>query len=826
MKGKFKKMMVVMVAVMMTVLNLVSSSSNAYAAVTGIEITETMKEQELTLIPGETKHMKVPIRARGAAINDPSIVLTPIGRGDTEASDLILSNPKLVMADLGTMSYLSNYGTSYVEFDITVKETAKIGSYSIKIEVSGRDSGSGEDVGGTGTWSVELKNLQIYRALSPAQIILNDVAVTDASIGGEAKVSFVLKNEGEITARNTYYSVAFSDKDLVHKSSVKKIKLGEIPSGSVKYIEIPVGILSTAKPELKTVTVTFSYQDINGKEGSDSHEIYVDVKKDGSAPELVIDQISYNKTLEPGAKVNLNAVIKNAGSFTAENLTIKMDDATNSDDGFYKDYITESIYVGSVKADKTIKASIPMYVSKKATGGRKKVNLILDYEDENGNPYTSTITIYPEVIGGSVTDESPLVLNNVTQSPESPAAGDSMQVSFELQNKSQSDITEIKLALQGLDGTTFIPKNSEPYIYVDKIEAGKTKKISIPLTISDSIPEGMSNLTVKYTYAGNPAGETVMIPVRNIQNDLGSNSMPKLIISKYTADVEELRAGSTFNFTFDIYNTNSSVSAKNITVTLKQAESIFSVTQGSNSFFINKIAPGETVQQTVEMKVKSDASTKAYELEVIIEYEYDGIKPNPETGVIGQTRTEKLNLQVVENSRPVVDYVNVYSWDGNVTLGNPATLSFEFYNMGKSPLNNVIATVDGDFTKSDGNMFFLGNVAAGSSSYAEFDVIPNMEGTAKGVLHISFEDSNGDKIEFTKDFETQVMSATTFEPGMPGGDIDVFNPEVPVAKKEIIPVWLFVIIQIVIFAAFIPITRKIVISVYKARLRKQEQNGN
>jgi hypothetical protein len=415
----------------------------------------------------------------------------------------------------------------------------------------------------------------------------------------------------------------------------------------------------------------------------------------------------------------------------------------------------------------------------------------------------------------------------VKQIPEQPIAGDNMQVSFDLQNKSQSDITEVKVSLQGLDGTTFIPTNSEPYILVDKIEAGKSKKISIPLKVSDSIPEGLNNLSVKYSYAGNTAIDPVIIPIRNVQNDMGKNSKPKLIISKYITDVEELRAGTTFNFTFDIYNTHSSIAAKNITVTITQADNIFSVTQGSNSFFISKIAAGETVQQSVELKVKSDASTKTYPLKLTIEYEYDGMQPNPETGVVGEKIAAELNLQAVENSRPVVDYVNVYSWDGNVVVGNPATLSFEFYNMGRSPLNNVIATVEGDFSKADGAMYFLGNVAEGSSTFAEFDVLPNLEGTANGVLRVSFEDSNGDKIEFTKEFTTEVMPATVFDPGMEnGGSVDVFNPDVPVAKAAILPVWLFIIIQIVIVAVFIPVTRKVIISLYKAKLRKQNQIEN
>jgi hypothetical protein len=416
------------------------------------------------------------------------------------------------------------------------------------------------------------------------------------------------------------------------------------------------------------------------------------------------------------------------------------------------------------------------------------------------------------------------VISNVKQSSSEPVAGGKIEVSFDIQNKNQIDISELKISMPSLDGTTFIPVESEPYQYIEILKAGATKRITIPLTISESIPEGLNNLIIKYTYAANKTGDTVTIPVRNVKNDLGTSSTPKLIVSKYITDMEELRAGTTFNFTFDIYNTNSSAAAKNITVTVTQPDNIFTVTQGSNSFFINKIEAGETVQNTLELKVKSDASTKAYPIKIVIEYEYDGIKPNPETGKTGETKTEELNLQAVENSRPVVDYVNVYSWDGNVIVGNTATLAFEFYNMGRSPLNNVIATVEGDLTKADGNMYFIGNVLEGSSTYAEFEVIPNMEGVAKGVLKITFEDSNGDEVEFTKEFEAQVMGAGVFDPSIPvGGEGEVFNPEAPLAKKAIVPVWAFVIIQIISFVLFMLITRKIIISVYKSKLRKKEQ---
>ena len=118
-------------------------------------------------------------------------------------------------------------------------------------------------------------------------------------------------------------------------------------------------------------------------------------------------------------------------------------------------------------------------------------------------------------------------------------------------------------------------------------------------------------------------------------------------------------------------------------------------------------------------------------------------------------------------------------------------------------------------------MHFLGNVMAGSQAYAEMEVIPNMEGVAYGVLKITFEDSNGDEQTYTKEFESTIMSEPIWDPDM-NGDMDAFNPIIPEPKKAILPIWAFVLMQVVIFIIFIPVTRKIIISIYKSRRLKKE----
>ncbi len=816
MKGKLKKSLIAILTLTMIFTSVITNPVTVSAAqASAITVNEKLSNDQLAITPGETKHMRIPIRAIGYAIYDPSITISATN------APFNLSQATLTKEDQSVTNFISTLGSTYVDFDIEVKETAKIGTYPITIKVT---ASAIDSEGNASTLELSTKvDVQVLKESAPAQLTINNIKVKDAVIGGKTNITFSVKNEGDITARNAYISLDYGTTNIAPDYATPKMKIGDLEPGKEQFFSLPIKILTTATVGLKTINVTFDYKDLDGAKCTDTNQIFIDVRKNNKAPELQIDKISYSKVLKPGAEVIAKVTLHNYGITDASNISVKVDDATTGADGFFKNYYTDSIYVGRAVKDSDVVAKIPLTVSKTATSGNKKLNLIVSFDDEGGNTFTSTITVYPEVIGGSATGDSGFVIENVKQLPEQPVAGDSMQVIFDLKNKSQSDITEIKLALQNLDGTTFIPKESEPYIYVEKIAAGKSKRITMNLTVSDKIPEGLNNLAIKYTYAGNATGETVTIPVRDVKNDLGSGSKPKLIIGNYAVDKEELRAGSDFNLTLDIYNTHSSVAAKNITVTLTQADNIFTVAQGSNSFFIQNINAGEKEQKTINLKVKADAMTKAYPIKITIEYEYEGIKPNPETGEVGVTRTEELNLQAIENARPELNNINIYSWDGNVVVGGTATLGFEFYNKGKSQLNNVSIAVGGDFTKADGDVKFIGNIAAGTPYYDEFEVIPNIEGTAKAIITVTFEDSNGEEVTFTKDYTTEVMPQMAMDPTMMDPNAQgAFNP-MPLAKKPILPLWGFILLEIALAAIAIPVTRKVIITVYKAKLRKREE---
>lgn len=787
-----------------------------------IVMSETLGDIELT--PGTTTHVKLPVKVATSdrmLTNVSANVAVTDGKGGNVAS-IKAKNIKLTRPNaLDSQNYITFYDSTYVEFDLVTKETAKIGQYSIVISFTSM----------TDQFSANSLSLPCYinNELQPAELSVTSFNYDkdSAVIGNSLKLNMNVKNEGQTEALSGYVSIDYGETGLKADYTTTKVKLGDFAAGTSTSVSLPVQILKTATKGTKTLKVTFSYKDADGTEYSSSTEVYVDVISNEAAPELSFSDISYKGSLLVGTDFKVIATLKNIGSSKANNVKIAVTDGVAAD-AIMPDFSTSAISADSIKAGDNTKVTIPLKISKDATKGTKAITLVATYEDATGVEYTQKTVIYPVVKANEEIKKEEgtpnIIISNVTQSPSVPNAGGQVTLSFDIENKGGINVTDFKLGATGLTADTFSPVSSDPYIYFDKLEAGKSKHLSMTFELSKNIPEGFGSIPISYSYkygeTGTEETKTASLNVLDIVNDLDdlSKSVPKLIISHFGTDIEDLRAGQTFTFTYDIKNTHNSVAAKNIKVTISQADNIFTVTSGSNSSYIDVIEPGTTKTNTIELKVKSDATTKAYPLTITMAYEYDGAEVSPVTGKVGEEVTETINLQAVENSRPEVENMYLDNWS-TPTVGQSALLNFQFYNMGKSTLSNVYATISGDFQKTDGDKQIIGNVNAGESQYVEMDVTPLVEGDCTGIVTITFEDSNGDELTMTQEFTAFVMGATSMDAYPDGSYIDTMAP-VAVAKKPLLPVWAFIAVQVGILVVVTMVTRGIIIKCYKKKLEK------
>ena len=824
-----KRIMAVILTAVLVITGLAGGGVTADAKST-IQITGGAS-RNIEAEPGTVTHVKLPIVASGEYILNPSVTAEP-----ESGSPFSVTGVKLTKDNIdGTPPGISTYEPTNLEFDVDVKDTAKIGDYGLSFTFT--YNGANEE-GMATTFQVPLDvNIQILTEKAPSQLTIDQIRYDEnlVAIGGSFDLSFQVKNEGEIEALNTFVSVSYGDTGMVPGYTLESIRVGDLIEGAVQNVEIPIHILPTATEGLKTLSVNMTYKDSDGTEYNVSRNLYLTILRSGTGDvndaNLILESDSYSEGILAGSEMTLEAVLTNNGAQTARDISVSIASGVGVENSIIPDFAGDSIAVPDIEAGESAEVSIPLIITSDASSGLRAITLQVRYLDSEDQQCTAVTTVYVSVTAAAGAEiQNEISITGVTQNPASPVAGERMSVSFSIENKGTAAISDVKMSAKDLSSTGFEPVSSEPYQNVGTIEAGSTRNVTMNFMVGSNISEGMNTLTLTCTYtdaSGAEHSEDTMVYILNVVNDSGTVGRPRLIISNFSTvpdpELGDLRAGSEFDFVLEIENTHSSVSARNIKVTLSQSENIFTVSEGSSSIFISSIDPGEVSTNTFRMKVKNDATTKAYPLEIKIQYDYDGMRVT-DTSDGSETVTETLNLQAVENARPDVQNIIVGTWE-LPTVNQSTTMNFDFYNKGQSTLNNVEFRLEGDFQFESGPdyTYYLGNIQGGSAEYGDISVIPLVEGMASGTLICMFEDSNGDQQEIRFDFEATVQGEyIPIDDDPTGGDI---YPDYPVEEpaQEILPLWMFLGIQAGILIIGIPVTRKIVLSLYRRRLMKQEE---
>jgi len=566
----------------------------------------------------------------------------------------------------------------------------------------------------------------------------------------------------------------------------------------------------------------------------DTIPIYVEAKKDVKTKgNIEIDDVECEQGLTVGQTSDLTYTIKNIGDGKATDISVTYDGF--GDDGLLPTSGNSAIKISSLEPGDVEYCSIPVKVSSNAVTGAKKITITASYRKNSAaeEMTTETDSIYVEVKGktekkASTSVKAPkIVLKSVKQSVEEPKAGEPVSVSFTVVNMGQKLAKNIMITPSNLSNTNFTPMNTDPTIYIKSLKSGGKKRVTMDFIVSKNVESGLAELDLATTYKdskGTEASDTNKLYIRNVKAKEESNAgVPKLIIQSYGTQPGVVKAGQAFSFNFDILNTHSSLQAENIKVTVSSEDGTFSVAKGSNSFYIKTVQPGEVYSQKVPLKVKADSTTKSYPIKVQFEYEYKGMQ-KPENAITpGLTVDEVLNIQVEEDANATLTNIIAGPY-GELINGEVNTVTFDVTNRGKSPLYNVEAVITGDFQPTQ-EVYFIGAVAAGSGTNHEMEITPTTEGTATGYITLTYEDSNGKKKKIKQKFTGEVMSGGGQSDIIDdNGEVDPGMGDLPEAKKEIVSLPIFIVIQVVLFFAGMIVVRKIRISLYKKKLRRLEES--
>ncbi len=297
-------------------------------------------------------------------------------------------------------------------------------------------------------------------------------------------------------------------------------------------------------------------------------------------------------------------------------------------------------------------------------------------------------------------------------------------------------------------------------------------------------------------------------------SDSGSASVPRVIVTGFSTDPAEVRAGSNFALIVHLKNTSKATAVKNMLFDLnapaegsdeQSVAPAFLPASGSSSIYLDGIKANGTADISIQLNAKADLLQKPYSVDLSMKYE--------DTEGTQIEASSSISIPIKQDAR--FEFSDFEISPESISVGDEANVMCNLYNLGRIKLYNVKAAFEGSCIKKE--EVFLGNVESGASASidAMLEGVEATEGPAKIKMTVSYEDEAGKIAVTEKELELEVTES--MEGDMMTGGMEMIEEEqkgFPVLPAAVLGAVILIIIIIVV-----------VIKRRKKRQRMNEEEG-
>ncbi|WP_051280755.1 COG1361 S-layer family protein [Anaerovorax odorimutans] len=579
----------------------------------------------------------------------------------------------------------------------------------------------------------------------------NDVEIQITVVNTDTSDNVTVYGELDLAGLSSEFSTDEEKSEAIvidpnNGSGILRLYVDVNRSADVKLQNIPIKVFDKSTGD----EVASCSADIRISEKSASNHSDRDCLASMDADYFLKDE----EGITAGGTNDLNVTIFNRGNCVVKNIDVSL----TLPEGMSINNSLANQFVGYMMPGdkKTIK--FPITADKKMESKNYSIVVNIEGKDTDENDVDFKRTFFIPVIGSGAYSMMDLDITNMNI-PQQSVAGEDFKLTFDVINNGKFDTEDIIISVEPPEGIS----NKTKSIFTERsIKKGSSKSYSVTFFSLDSAEE--KSYPIKITakpQKGEDADANAVIQYASIMlKKIGGNTKtPQLMVERYSYGGSYVQAGTNFRLNLGLYNT-SKKTLSNIKVTLNSEDGIFVPVNGSNSFFIDSIDKKGHTSNNIMLSVKPDAEQKTTSLEVNMTYE-DGSENE-------FTSKDVITIPIMQETRLVVDDIVPPT---ELYMGMPASASVQFYNMGKTVLNNLRVTAKGDFDTQESINYYVGNMEAGKSDTYDFSFIPRQGGPLEGEIIFNYEDVSGDKQTYSVPFSFEVMDE------MPTFDEDMEAPQ-------------------------------------------------
>lgn len=638
----------------------------------------------------------------------------------------------------------------------------------------------------------------------PELTIINKEIPTGET-GATFNLGLKIKNDSNQTAKDIKAELITPDDlkiDLINTiNMVQNIK--ELKSKETSDLNYSFLVRSNTEAKTYRCTLKYTYYNLFGDKTEASQDFYIKVTKGYPFIDLNVSDVStIPAIIQAGEKVELSFLVNNHGGLTkVSKVDVSLDGL--SQNGFsLMDGVNSKMVYDILPLSEGGKVSFNLYASSKMEKGSYPLTVNLTYTDESNVKQTVEKTVYLMVDTGI---SSSVSIQNV-ESPIGQITNDQLfNVSFDIINTGANKAEDLIVTVKS--GDEIVPMSQNIHIINDlDVNAKKHLTFKFQPTAEATTKSHLLNIEVKgkNEESFTTINQYVGVYVKHVDNDTTNDSKPNIIIDSYEINSHGsspsiVDAGENFDLEISFQNTHKNKKVENIKIyltaeentsqTSQQSGSVFTPVNSSNTFFIDDIAPKQSVSRNLTLFTIPYAASKTHTIQVNLEYEDNTGKQ--------YTATELISVPVVQPSSFITSDINIPEM---IFVGEPINLSLEVSNTGKTSLDNFTVLIEG--FGSSNSKTYLGNLEPGRTTYYDGDLWANEEGEVTGNLIFTYTKPDGKPAEVKKEIKTMARAMEINQGGdMNMGDMDF--PPMPEEKKSSNTKKLIIIISSIAVVAII-----------------------
>lgn len=669
---------------------------------------------------------------------------------------------------------------------------------AIPSDDSNNDGGGGGNGGGSTIDKADFK---------PVLEITSDT-IPEGKAGGTINIPLTISNMAKYEAREIRITPTLPENVFIVDQMTVYETIDKIRAEKSSAIDFQFEVDKYAKAGTYSIPLTISYKNVYGVDFSVEKEIYIKIINENLPPQLVVREGKTSPSIiKTNESFNLTFDVWNMGTLEAKNVTV---DVNPNDNFFVLDNVTKK-YLFEMNGLHNEQITYNLKSKSELESGTYAITVLLDHDDaDKVAEYTLYVTVEGEEDEEGNVD---IITENIKTPQEAVLTEQPFTVGFDIKNIGLTNAEDVKISVE--PGETILPQSLN-VLTIANLEPGESTPVSFSFIPSKDCESKSYPIKAIIEYKNGEEQvkkeQYMGVLIETDEEETTLNTIPKIIISEYSSDPGMVKAGENFTLDMSFLNTSKIKSVQNMKITLVVDEtgeetggSVFTPVQSSNTFYIDKLEPGETSDKEMVMYTIPDAQAKTYVVKAMFEYEYE------EDGQLKTNNMEDLfGIPVIQPAKLEVTEVIVSE---PAFVGEPLYISSEFYNMGRVKLSNLMIKVEGDFDTRESN-YFVGNFDIGYGDYYEASITPLQPGETKGKLVYTFEDAAGEEHRIETEFTVNAMEAEPVVNPFPGemypGDMGM-NPgmeEQATSKFPLIPVIIGGVVLVGVIVLIIVLKRR------------------